>query len=379
VLRKFSHAATRRASRSLDVTRLAVGVASRALAAANRKPNVAALALDVANFAVAVSALALSVALPAHAEWYSREEAIMGTRIAVELWSEDAALGERAMTAVIDEMRRVDRLMSTYKPESQLSQVNAHAYERPVEVHPDIIDVVEKSLQYSKLSNGAFDVTYASVGYLYDYRAHRHPTDAQIAAALPGVDYRQVVVDRDARTIRFLRPGMRIDLGGIAKGWAVDSGIEILRGLGIEHAMVNAGGDTRLLGDRRGKPWIVGIRDPRNDGKVVLRLPLEDAAISTSGDYERYFEEYGVRYHHILEPGTGRSPKSVRSVTVIGPTATHTDGLTKPVFILGVERGMKFVSRVPDAEAVIVDDTGRVFYSDGLEPPPPSTAQMPVP
>ncbi len=309
--------------------------------------------------------------LPAlsHAAWHEREEAIMGTRIAVQLWSEDPALATRAMDAVIAEMHRTDELMSTYKPESQLSQVNAHAYERPVQVDADIIDVVEKALEYSRLSDGVFDVTYASVGYMFDYRKHVHPTDAQIAEALPAVDYRQVVVDHDARTIRFLKPGMRIDLGGIAKGWAVDRGIDILRELGIEHAMVNAGGDTRLLGDRRGKPWIVGIRDPRNEGKVVTRIPLQDEAISTSGDYERYFEEDGVRYHHILEPGTGKSPKAVRSVTVIGPTATHTDGLTKPVFILGVERGLEFIRKVKDAEAIIVDNEGRVFHSEGLAPP----------
>ncbi len=176
-------------------------------------------------------------------------------------------------------------------------------------------------------------------------------------------------LDREARTIRFLKPGMRIDLGGIAKGWAVDRGVEILRRLGIEHAMVNAGGDTRLLGDRRGKPWVVGIRDPRRDGVVVARIPLQDEAISTSGDYERYFEEDGVRYHHILVPGTGKSPDAVRSVTIIGPTATRTDGLSKTVFILGVERGLEFVRRLGDVEAVIVDKDGRVFYSDGLEAP----------
>ena len=319
---------------------------------------------------IAVLALTL-LALPAisHAEWYEREEAIMGTRIAVQLWSEDPALAPRAIDAVIAEMHRTDELMSTYKPGSQLSQVNEHAYERPVQVDADIIDVVEKSLEYSRLSDGVFDVTYASVGYLFDYRKHVHPTDAQIAAALPAVDYRQVVVDHDARTIRFLKPGMRIDLGGIAKGWAVDRGIDILRELGIEHAMVNAGGDTRLLGDRRGKPWIVGIRDPRNEGKVVTRIPLQDEALSTSGDYARSFEAEGVRYHHILEPGTGRSPKAVRSVTVIGPTATHTDGLTKPVFILGVERGLEFIRKVKDAEAIIVDNEGRVFHSEGLAPP----------
>jgi len=305
----------------------------------------------------------------AQAAWYEREESIMGTRIAVQLWSEDATAAVNAIDAVMAVMHRTDELMSTYKPASQLSQVNAYGYERPVQVDADVIDVVMKSLEYSRLSEGAFDVTYASVGYLYDYRKHQRPTEAEIAAALPGVDYRQVVVDPDARTIRFLKPGMRIDLGGIAKGWAVDRGIEILREAGIEHAMVNAGGDTALLGDRLGKPWVVGIRDPRKDGAVVARIPLQDEAISTSGDYERFFEEDGQRYHHILVPGTGKSPDAVRSVTVIGANATRTDGLTKTVFILGVERGMAFIRKLGDVEAIIVDRDGQVFYSAGLEPP----------
>jgi thiamine biosynthesis lipoprotein len=162
---------------------------------------------------------------------------------------------------------------------------------------------------------------------------------------------------------------MRIDLGGIAKGWAVDRGIEIVRKMGIEHAMINAGGDTALLGDRLGKPWMVGIRDPRIAGAVVARIPLQDEAISTSGDYERYFEEDGVRYHHILVPGTGKSAREVRSVTILGSNATQTDGLSTSVFVLGVERGMQLVSRLPGVEAVIVDAEGRIFYSDGLVAP----------
>ncbi len=318
--------------------------------------------------ALLISMLTLLPSL-ARAEWFQREEAIMGTRVAVELWSEDAALAQRAMDAVIAEMTRTDELMSTYKPESQLSQVNAHAFERPVQVDPEIIDVVTRSFEFSRLSDGAFDITYASVGYLYDYRAHQHPTGEQISAALPAVDWRQVQVDPVQNTIRFLKPGMRIDLGGIAKGYAVDRSIGLLRGMGIRHAMVNAGGDTRLLGDRLGKPWIVGIRDPRNDGRMVTRLPLEDEAISTSGDYERYFEEGGVRYHHILVPGTGKSASEVRSVTILGADATLTDGLSTTVFVLGVERGMQLVGRLPDVEAVIVDKDGHIFYSDGLTPP----------
>jgi thiamine biosynthesis lipoprotein len=323
------------------------------------------------NVAPRALLLALMLLLPTvvRAEWFQREAAIMGTRIAVELWSEDPALAQRAMDAVIAEMRRTDELMSTYKPESQLSQVNAHAFERPVQVDADIIEVVERGLEMSRLSGGAFDLTYASVGYLYDYRAHQRPTERQIEAALPGVDYRQVQVDRAAGTIRFLRQGVRIDVGGIAKGYAVDRSIERLRDLGINHAMVTAGGDTRLLGDRRGKPWVVGIRDPRNEGRMVTRLPLADEAISTSGDYERYFEEDGVRYHHILVPGTGKAARAVRSATVLGPNATLTDGLSTSVFVLGVERGMQLIARLPGVEAVIVDAEGRVYYSDGLAPP----------
>jgi thiamine biosynthesis lipoprotein len=319
---------------------------------------------------LALAVLALNgLAADVQAAWYQREAAIMGTRVAVELWSEDPALAERAMQAVMDEMRRTDELMSHYKPQSQLSVVNAHAAERPVEVDPTIIEVVARALEFSRLSGGAFDITYASVGYLYDYRAHQKPSDAQIELALAGVDYRRVQLDRAARTIRFTAPGVRIDLGGIAKGYAVDRSIETLRKLGIRHAIVNAGGDTRLLGDRRGAPWIVGVRDPRNDGALVTRLPLADEAVSTSGDYERYFEADGERYHHILVPGTGKSAREVRSVTILGPDATTTDGLSTSVFVLGVRRGLELVERMPGIEAVIVDAEGRIHHSAGLTTP----------
>jgi thiamine biosynthesis lipoprotein len=161
---------------------------------------------------------------------------------------------------------------------------------------------------------------------------------------------------------------MRIDLGGIAKGHAVDRGIAILRERGIRHASVTAGGDSYLLGDRRGRPWVVGIRHPDDQKRVIARIPLADAAISTSGDYERYFEEDGVRYHHIINPRTGRSATGVRSVTIIAPTSTLAEGLTKGVFILGPERGIALAESQPDVDAIVVRDDGKVFYSRGLEP-----------
>jgi FAD:protein FMN transferase len=311
----------------------------------------------------------LLLSLPASAEWLRREEAIMGTRCAVELWATDTVRGEAAIASVFADMRRIDALMSTYKSDSELSRVNAQAAKAPVPVSRELFDLIATSIEYSRLSRGAFDVTYASVGYLYDYRAHQHPDDAAIAAALPGVDYRLLRLDAKAHTISFGRTGMRVDLGGIAKGHSVDRGIEILKRAGIDRAMVNAGGDTRILGDRFGKPWMVGIRHPDDRDKVVLRLPLTDAAFSTSGDYERYFDEAGVRYHHIIDPRTGKSPHAVRSATIIASTALRTDGLSKTVFILGPEKGIEFIDTLPDVDAVIVAADGKVHYSRGLAPP----------
>lgn len=320
------------------------------------------------RFFVAVTLLVL---LPgaARAEWHQREAAIMGTRIAAELWHEDRAAGEDALDAVFAEMHRIDALMSHYKADSQLSRINREAGSGPVTVDRELALLIAKSLEYSEMSGGAFDITYASVGYLYNYREKRHPSDAEIRAALPAVNWRHVAVDADASTVRFLAPGVRIDLGGIAKGYAVDRCIALLVARGVAHARVTAGGDSRLLGDRRGRPWMVGIRHPDDAGRVVLRLPLEDTAISTSGDYERFFDEDGVRYHHIIDPATGKSPHAVRSVTVIGPDATLTEGLTKSLFILGPERGIALIDARDDVDAVIVASDGRVWYSKGLAAP----------
>jgi thiamine biosynthesis lipoprotein len=303
------------------------------------------------------------------AEWLYREEAIMGTRCAVELWATDRAQGEAGIDAVFADMRRIDALMSTYKPDSEISRVNAEAGNGPVAISTELYSLLETAQYYSQLSKGVFDITYASVGYLYDYRAHQHPDAAAIDKALPSVDYRQLQLDPVKHTIAFGKPGMRIDLGGIAKGYSVDRGIQILKEQGFGHAMVNAGGDTRVAGDRFGKPWVIGIRHPDRKDEVVLRIPLVDAAFSTSGDYERYFDEGGVRYHHILDPKTGRSPHAVRSVTVIASTATRTDGLTKTVFILGPQQGLEFIDGLKDADAIVIAADGKVSYSKGLKPP----------
>jgi thiamine biosynthesis lipoprotein len=290
----------------------------------------------------------------------------MGTAISVELWADDAAQAEAAMDAVIGEMHRIDAAMSPYKPASELSLINREAARGPVPVSDEMYALLQRALEFSRRSDGAFDITYAAVGHLYDYRAGVRPSDAEIAGARRAVGWHYLQLHAATRSVRFAREGVRIDLGGFAKGHAVENAVALLREHGIAHAVVAAGGDSRLLGDRRGRPWSIGIRDPRRAGEVVAVLPLADVAISTSGDYERFFERDGERCHHLIDPRTGKSPSSVRSVTIVAPDGLTSEALSKMVFVLGVERGLALVAQTPGADAVVVDAEGRLHFSAGL-------------
>lgn len=316
---------------------------------------------------------------PAHAAWYSRTEAIMDTRIYVELWDANPKHADAAIDAVMAEMHHIDDVMSDFKPDSELSRINEHAAQHPVAVSPELYDLIKLSTQYSRITGGAFDITVEPVWRLYHFRRQIHPTDAQIRALLPAVGWRQLIFDDRRHSIRFARPGMAIGLGGIAKGYAVDRGIEILKGMGIQHAIVTAGGDSRLLGDHRGRPWMVAIMDPWDLHKVVTMLPLANEAISTSGDYYRGFVQNGVRYDHILSPFTGHSAQLVRSASVIAPTATQTDGMSKTAFVLGPQKTLKIIDAMPQYDAVFICPDGRVVYSKGIAPPPGSPAPAPAP
>lgn len=299
----------------------------------------------------------------------------MGTAVSVELWSDDRSAGDAAIDAVMYEMHRIDHAMSPFKPHSELSRINRDAAAMPVPISDEMAYLVARSIDFSKLSGGAFDITYASVGCLYDYRLGIRPSDEALARARAAIGYQHLLLDAKARTIRFARAGVRIDLGGFAKGHAVDNATAILKARGIRHAFVSAGGDSRVIGDRRGRPWTIGVRDPRKAGEVVAVLPLEDVAISTSGDYERYFEKDGVRCHHVIDPKTGTSPDSVRSVTILAPNGLTSEGLSKSVFVLGVEQGMRLIEAQTGVDAVVVDAGGVLHYSSGLLAAGPQTRQ----
>jgi thiamine biosynthesis lipoprotein len=314
--------------------------------------------------------LLLAVATPAaHADWFSDARAMMGTEVSVRLWSDDPEAGRRALEEVFQEASRIDRLMSTYRDESEISKINREAAEGKVVAGDELFGLIRRSLDISVLTHGAFDITYDSVGQHYDFRSRKRPDAGTIEAERELIDYRLVELEQATGTVRFLEQGVRINLGGIAKGYVVERGIDILRHRGIRNAIVTAGGDSRLLGDRRGRPWMVGIRDPRNDGQVAISVPLVDEAISTSGDYERYFDEEGIRYHHIIRPSTGQPAGGVHSATVFGPDAVMTDALSTSVFVMVVERGLTLIGSLPDYESIVIDDGGKVFYSNGLMQP----------
>ena len=313
--------------------------------------------------------LLLGQPLTAVAEWLGDARPMMGTEGSVYLWSEDPPAGGDLLEEVFQEAARIDRLMSTYKDDSEISEINRSAAGSPIVTSDELYSLIKRSIWISELTDGAFDITYESVGQFYDFRKRLRPDAATVEEELGNIDFHHLVLDDEARTVRFLQDGVRINLGGIAKGYVVERGIALLRAAGVENAVVTAGGDSRLLGDRRGRPWMIGIRDPRVDGQVAISVPLQDEAISTSGDYERYFEEDGVRYHHIIHPSTGAPASGVHSATVFGPDGVVTDALSTSVFVMGVDSGLRLIATLPEYESIVIDADGRVFYSDGLGQP----------
>ncbi len=323
----------------------------------------------------ALCGLFFCLAPNAIAAWFNDTRAIMGTEVSVSLWSDTEGTGKQAVEGVMAIMEGVNQRLSPYIASSDLAKLNSEAAKAPVLLTDEIDLLYRQSLWMFHQSEGAFDITYASVGRLYDYRQKVAPTQKELEAHLGALSTRHLVYDAKARSLAFSQPDVTIDLGGIAKGYAVDLAINYLKGLGIKHAYVGAGGDSRILGDRRGRPWVIGIKNPRmKEGGVdtVIKLPLSDVAVSTSGDYERFFiDDSGERIHHIINPKTGKSASEVMSVTILGEEGIATDPLSTAVFVLGVQKGINLVDKLSGFDAIIIDSTGQVHYSNGLMPPSP--------
>lgn len=301
------------------------------------------------------------------------ETELMGTRVSVNVWvgeSGDPLAASQAITAAINEMARIEDIASEWRETSDLSRVNRSAGEA-VAVPDELLEILTRAAAVSADTDGLFDVSFYAVGQLWRFEPGASPPSREaIAAHLPSVDWRAIELDASAKTVRLRKPGMKIGLGAIAKGYAVDQAAEILHARGFTHHIVEAGGDTRVSGRKGDQPWRVGVQDPeRTAGRVGHIVATEDESVVTSGNYARFFEYEGVHYTHILDPKTGwpilaaRSPKSV---TLVAANATDADAYCTAVSVMEPEAGLAFVEAHPGLEAVIITPDDRLLVSSGL-------------
>lgn len=297
----------------------------------------------------------------------------MGTVITVFIWHDDEVKAAKAAEAVFAEMKRIDAVMTTWTPDSEVSRVNANAGIKPVAVSQETFDVIARAQDVARRTKGIFDITVGAFKGLWKFDQDMDgtlPAPAEVKKRLALLGYRHVVLDKKKRTVFLKKKGMSITLGGIAKGYAVDKCVKLLYDQGFTNFMVQAGGDMFVAGKKGEAPWVVGIRDPRGASKDAMfaTAPVEDHSFSTSGDYERGFVKDGKRFHHILDPRTGFPAMKSRSVTVRAKDAFTADAWSKVLFILGPTEAQKLIKRekLTDFEVVWVDDKNEVTMTPGL-------------
>lgn len=286
--------------------------------------------------------------------------------------SHSATAANAAIDNAINEIKRVTQVFSEWEPKSEISAINQAAGDKAVPVSPEVFRLISEALRISELSNGKFDITFKSAGKLWDFRKKTIPEAAALKSAVASINYQHVVLNEEKQTIFLTKAETRIGLGGIAKGYAIDRAVQVIRQAGFDVFYINAGGDLYASSgasnkdnakDRTkdsAKRWKVGIQHPDNTESLIAVLPVANGAVATSGDYERYFEKNGVRYHHIIDPDTGYPANLSRSVTVLTSRAYLADALATAVFVLGPEEGKALIENMPEAEVLIIDKRGEI-------------------
>jgi len=303
---------------------------------------------------------------------FEESKFLMGTIVEITAVGDERDC-QQAMKLAFDEIRRIDSLMNVHAEDSEISRINASAGKSAVEVGSDTLTVINQSLRFADLTDGALDITVAPLMDLWGFggESTRVPLDDELKEKLSLVDYKKVHVDKDRSTVE-LPSGMRIDVSGIAKGYAVDRAIQVLKDAGIRNAMVNAGGDIYALGSpSKKKLWRIGIRHPRDNSDLLGILQLEDKAVATSGDYENFFEVDGKRYCHIIDTRTGRPVEGIMSVTIVADNTMEADALATAVFPLGPDDGMKLIESLEGVDGLIMtgknEDDMKILVSSGME------------
>lgn len=293
----------------------------------------------------------------------------MYTIVSITVVSPTEDQAQKAINASFAELDRLAALLNFYSDTSEISMINKQAGVNPVKVSKDTLDILEKAVYVSEMTEGAFDVTVGSLVKLWDIQNKVIPDKKSIEEQLQIVGYRNIVLDKTASTVFLKRKGAQIDLGGIEKGYAVDKVVDVLHQNGIRSGIVAVGGEIRSFGKKPdGTSWVVGVQNPRQKGpgdEVIATVELSDKALSTSGDYMNYFEKDGVRYHHLLDPMTGYPSRQCGSATIVADDNTTADGFAK-LFILGPEKGLAIAKKL-GFDVLFIDCKGGIVMSDGLK------------
>jgi thiamine biosynthesis lipoprotein len=293
------------------------------------------------------------------------ERSLIGTRFRIDVIALDEGRGETAIAAAFAEIDRLEEALSNWSESSQITAVNRAAGSAPVVVGHDLMTVLDRARSVSELTGGAFDITFASCDGLWSVRDRRVPTQREITACLPHVDYRRVVLDRQRSAVHIPDAAMRIGLAGLAKGYRVDRAALVIERYGITDYVVDGGGDMRLAVSPEGKPWRIHVDHPRLE-RPLGAVALSRGAIATSGDYQWYFERDGVRYHHIIDPATGRPARRSTSATVVAETALEADALATGLFVMGPEGGIALAERLAGVEALIIGPDLSIHATSGF-------------
>ncbi len=292
---------------------------------------------------------------------------LMGTLVDITLEGAKPDRLQAALEAAYREMTRLSDMMNHYSPDSVVSAVNLAAGVSPVAVPPELMQVLRMAQRVSERSQGAFDITVASIkGWRFSNERRSMPAPDDIARQLPLVNYRDLLLDVRKGTAFLKHQGMRMDLGGIAKIYILNAGLRSLKQQGVPHAMINGGGDVLVMSTADRHPWKVGIRDPRAPDKLLGVLSLRNGIVASSGDYERYFEVNGRRYHHILDPKTGYPTQGPHGVTLVSASLDRIDGLGAAIMVMGSQAGRRLIEATPGLDGLIVDDQHGVWMSPGM-------------
>lgn len=306
----------------------------------------------------------------APAEPYQKTVFIMDTSLDIAVYGTNKKQAAALTEKIIARMQQLENVLSGHIPGSDVSRINEAAGNSPVKVEPETLFVVRRALEIAEMSDGAFDPTIGPLLDLWGWGAGepRVPAADEINAVLPLVNYKAVKIDADKATIFLTKPGMKLDLGGIAKGFIADQGREAAKGSSFAGLFINAGGDISIAGSKpSGEKWRVAVQSPADPAHWAAVLEIAEGCPATSGDYQRYFTEDGQVYHHILDPKTGLPGKGASSVTTVAPDALSADALSTAVFVLGADQGMRLLESLDGVEGVIIDKQGEMFVSPGLE------------